>query len=76
MSRTDGSPKSPDTAWLVTAHWQLDVAVAAAYGWSPDLTDDEILAALGDLHQHRQGASLENKDEGGNDAGEANGQQV
>jgi hypothetical protein len=26
-------------------------AVAAAYGWSPDLTDDEILAALGALHQ-------------------------
>lgn len=45
-------------AWLKTAHRELDVAVAAAYGWSPDLTNDEILAALGALHQQRQGAAL------------------
>jgi hypothetical protein len=33
-------------AWLVDAHRALDEAVFAAYGWSPSLTDDEILAAL------------------------------
>jgi hypothetical protein len=36
-------------AWLTT-----DIAVAATYGWPPDLSDDEILAALGALHQTRQ----------------------
>jgi len=45
-------------AWLVAAHRALDVAVAAAYGWSPDLTDDDTLAALGALHQARQGVAL------------------
>jgi hypothetical protein len=57
-------------AWLATAHRQLDVSVAAAYGWSPDLSDDEILAALGDLHQRRQGAALGTEEEGENDAAE------
>jgi hypothetical protein len=61
-------------AWLGAAHRQLDVAVAAAYGWSPDLSDDEILAALGDLHQRRQGAALGAEDEGGNEAAEADAQ--
>lgn len=45
-------------AWLDAAHRQLDVAVAAAYGWSPDLSNDQILAALGSLHQTRQGAAV------------------
>ncbi len=49
--------------WLITAHRQLDVAVAAAYGWSPDLTDNEILAVLGELHQRRHGETLGNEDE-------------
>jgi hypothetical protein len=50
-------------AWLVAAHRQLDVAVAAGYSWSPDLSDEEILAALGALHQARQGEALGNSDE-------------
>lgn len=58
-------------AWLGAAHRRLDVAVAAAYGWSPDLTDDELLAALGDLHQRRQGASLGDEDEGENETAAA-----
>jgi type II restriction/modification system DNA methylase subunit YeeA len=32
--------------WLDLAHKKLDAAVAAAYGWPADLTDDEILARL------------------------------
>jgi hypothetical protein len=32
--------------WLANAHRELDNAVAAAYGWSVDLTDEEILAQL------------------------------
>ena len=32
---------------------QLNQAVAAAYGWSTDLTDDELLACLGDLNRTR-----------------------
>ena len=32
--------------WLSDAHAQLDTAVAAAYGWPSDITDD---AALMDL---------------------------
>lgn len=42
-------------AWLDAAERQLNISVAAAYGWSPDLSDDEILARLGALHQARQG---------------------
>lgn len=32
--------------WLLNAHHDLDVAVAAAYGWQPDMTDEEILSRL------------------------------
>lgn len=32
--------------WLDLAHKKLDVAVAAAYGWPADLSDEEILAQL------------------------------
>jgi hypothetical protein len=49
-------------AWLDVAERQLNIAIAAAYGWSPDLSDDEILAALGALHQTRQGAAIETGD--------------
>ena len=33
-------------AWLDLAHKKLDSAVAAAYGWSSDLTDEQILERL------------------------------
>ncbi|HET6572413.1 MAG TPA: hypothetical protein VFG68_02335 [Fimbriiglobus sp.] len=33
-------------AWLAAAHKRLDEAVSAAYGWSADLSDDELLARL------------------------------
>ena len=32
--------------WLVDAHAQLDAAVAAAYGWPSDITDDAALTEL------------------------------
>ena len=32
--------------WLVDAHAQLDAAVAAAYGWPTDITDDAVLREL------------------------------
>jgi type II restriction/modification system DNA methylase subunit YeeA len=40
-------------AWLDHAHRDLDAAVAAAYGWPADLSDEEILKRLFDLNQER-----------------------
>ena len=40
-------------AWLDHAHTVLDAAVAAAYGWPADLSDDEVLARLFALNQAR-----------------------
>jgi type II restriction/modification system DNA methylase subunit YeeA len=48
-------------AWLSNAHRDVDEAVAAAYGWSADLSDDEVLARLLELNRariHAQGAAL------------------
>jgi hypothetical protein len=39
--------------WLDNAHKQLDVAVAAAYGWPADLTDEQILEKLLALNLER-----------------------
>jgi type II restriction/modification system DNA methylase subunit YeeA len=39
--------------WLANAHRDLDAAVAAAYGWPTDLTDDQILERLFKLNQER-----------------------
>jgi hypothetical protein len=43
--------------WLKNAHAALDVAVFEAYGWPPDLTQEEVLARLLDLNQARAGTS-------------------
>lgn len=40
-------------AWLLHAHKELDDAVAGAYGWPLDLSDDEILEKLFELNQER-----------------------
>jgi len=39
--------------WLQNAHRKLDTAVFAAYGWPPDLTDEDILARLLALNLER-----------------------
>lgn len=41
--------------WLINAHRVLDEAVAAAYGWPADLSDEEILRRLLALNQERAG---------------------
>jgi type II restriction/modification system DNA methylase subunit YeeA len=46
-------------AWLDHAHHALDEAVAAAYGWPVDLSDDEILERLFRLNQERAAAQAE-----------------
>ncbi|MGF7210541.1 type II restriction/modification system DNA methylase subunit YeeA [Skermanella aerolata] len=40
-------------AWLANAHGELDEAVAAAYGWPTDLSDDEVLERLLTLNLKR-----------------------
>jgi type II restriction/modification system DNA methylase subunit YeeA len=40
-------------AWLANAHKDLDEAVAAAYGWPADLSDDEVLERLLTLNLKR-----------------------
>jgi hypothetical protein len=39
--------------WLQAAHRRLDEAVALAYGWPADISEDEALAALLELNQAR-----------------------
>ena len=46
--------------WLAMAHEQLDVAVAAAYGWTdytPEMPDEEILKRVLALNLERASAS-------------------
>ena len=44
--------------WLQNAHARLDAAVIAAYGWPPDLTDEEVLQNLLTLNLERSGHRL------------------
>lgn len=45
--------------WLGDAHRELDLAVAAAYGWPADVSDEEALAKLLELNLARARAVLE-----------------
>ena len=47
---------TPEGTWLDTLHRRLDEAVAAAYGWPADLSDNEILSRLFDLNRSRAAA--------------------
>ena len=42
--------------WLTITHDAIDEAVCAAYGWSAELTDDEILSRLLELNRQRAAA--------------------
>jgi type II restriction/modification system DNA methylase subunit YeeA len=42
--------------WLADAHRDLDAAVAAAYGWSTDISEEDALAKLLELNLSRAGA--------------------
>jgi hypothetical protein len=42
-------------AWLAQAHRSLDEAVAAAYGWSADISEEEALKKLLELNLSRSG---------------------
>ncbi len=44
-------------AWLENAHQKLDSAVAAAYGWPANLSDDEVLEKLLELNLSRASSS-------------------
>ena len=44
---------SGGATWLDHAHKDLDLAVASAYGWPADLSDDDILERLFKLNQER-----------------------
>ena len=46
-------------AWLDLAHKKLDAAVAAAYGWPADLTDEQILEKLLALNLARAAAETQ-----------------
>jgi type II restriction/modification system DNA methylase subunit YeeA len=51
--------------WLSHAHRDLDAAVAAAYGWPADISEDEALAKLLELNLAR--AAMQNIDTSDND---------
>jgi type II restriction/modification system DNA methylase subunit YeeA len=52
-SRTLTNLYNINPPWLKNAHAELDAAVASAYGWSPDLNDEEVLKRLLDLNLER-----------------------
>ena len=41
--------------WLDLAHRKLDEAVFAAYGWQPEISDEQLLAKLLELNLERVG---------------------
>jgi type II restriction/modification system DNA methylase subunit YeeA len=45
--------------WLADAHRDLDAAVAAAYGWPADISEEDALAKLLELNLARAGATHE-----------------
>jgi len=56
--------------WLADAHRDLDAAVAAAYGWPADISEDDALAKLLELNLARAAASPASKAAAGNGEGD------
>jgi hypothetical protein len=54
-----GTSSNPNAAWLDLAHKKQDAAVAAAYGWPADLSDEQLLERL--LHLNLERAEAEAK---------------
>ncbi len=46
--------------WLQQLHKELDTAVATAYGWTPDISDEAVLEALLELNRERAESETEN----------------
>jgi hypothetical protein len=44
--------------WLANAHADLDAAVAHAYGWPADISEDDALARLFELNQARAASQI------------------
>ena len=49
--RTLTNPYNTNPQWLQDAHAELDAAVAAAYCWPADISDEDAFAALMKLNQ-------------------------
>ena len=49
--------------WLVDLHYELDAAVAAAYGWASDISEDDAVMRLIDLNASRKSV-IRNSPEG------------
>jgi type II restriction/modification system DNA methylase subunit YeeA len=58
-TRTLTNLYSQPPQWLTDAHRDLDAAVAAAYGWPADISEEDALAKLLELNLARAGAALE-----------------
>lgn len=50
-------PETGSLQWLADAHRDLDAAVAAAYGWPADISEDDALAKLLELNLARADAA-------------------
>jgi hypothetical protein len=47
---------TPRPGWLDNEHRELDTAVAAAYGWPADISEEDALARLLQLNRERSAA--------------------
>ena len=51
--------------WLADAHRDLDAAVAVAYGWPPDISEEDVLTKLLELNLERAGLEMASAGENG-----------
>ncbi len=58
---------TPEGTWLDNLHRALDEAVATAYGWPADLSDDEILGRLLELNRARSDLGVRKKKDSNTD---------